>query len=116
MQFKINDALERCLLKDRFHFKKTFQRISSMPDFDDEKSNGDDEKLLAFEKLLVKIDKSQTLRNARAESVPKISYPDLPVADKRELIKQTIDEIKWLSLLVRQDQVKQPKFQKCVLS
>ncbi|MBF7072935.1 ATP-dependent RNA helicase HrpA [Glaciecola sp. MH2013] len=83
MQFKINDALERCLLKDRFHLHKQYQKISSLA--------GGDEKLAAFETLLHKIDASQTERRHRLDSVPKISYPDLPVSNKREDIKQAIE-------------------------
>jgi ATP-dependent helicase HrpA len=83
MQFKINDALDRCLLKDRFRLSKQYQKLSRLAD--------SDAKLASFEALLHSIDESQLARQSRAESVPAISYPDLPVSDKRDDIKEAID-------------------------
>ncbi|MEQ3658516.1 MAG: ATP-dependent RNA helicase HrpA [Glaciecola sp.] len=84
MQFKINDALERCLLKDRFRLSKQYQKLSRLAD--------SDTKLASFEALLHSIDESQLARQSRAESVPSIDYPDLPVADKRDDIKEAISK------------------------
>ena len=82
MQFKINDALERCLLKDRFRLSKQYQKLSRLAD--------SETKLASFEALLHSIDESQLARKSRADSVPRIYYPDLPVADKRDDIKEAI--------------------------
>ena len=83
MQFKLNNALEKCLIKDRFPLKRQYQRLEKLSD--------GDEKLLAFEQFLLRVDESQGARQNRKNAMPIIEYPDLPVSDKREDIKQAID-------------------------
>ncbi|MFQ3249670.1 MAG: ATP-dependent helicase HrpA [Glaciecola sp.] len=82
MQFKLNNALEKCLLKDRFPLRRQYQKLEKLPD--------NDEKILAFERFLNKVDESQRARKGREDAIPKIEYPDLPVSDKREDIKEAI--------------------------
>ena len=82
MQFKLNNALEKCLLKDRFPLKRKYQKLEKLPD--------DDHKMNAFEAFLVQVDKSQQARESRQHAVPIIKYPDLPVSNKREDIKSAI--------------------------
>lgn len=82
MQFKLNNALEKCLLKDRFPLKRQYQKLEQLPDNDD--------KMTAFEGFLTRVDESQCARKARLNAIPAIEYPDLPVSDKREDIKEAI--------------------------
>jgi ATP-dependent helicase HrpA len=83
MQFKLNNALDKCLLKDRFPLRRQYSKLEKLPDGDD--------KLLSLERFLLRVDQSQQARTARANAVPTIEYPDLPVSDKREDIKHAID-------------------------
>ncbi|MFT5542128.1 MAG: ATP-dependent helicase HrpA [Arenicella sp.] len=82
MQFKLNNALEKCLLKDRFPLKRKYQKLEKLPN--------DDHKMNAFEAFLVQVDKSQQARQSREDAVPIIEYPDLPVSNKRDDIKSAI--------------------------
>ena len=84
MQFKLNNALEKCLLKDRFPLRRQYQRLEKLPD-------SDQQKMSAFESFLLKVDASQRSRQGRQDALPTIEYPDLPVSDKREDIKHAID-------------------------
>jgi ATP-dependent helicase HrpA len=83
MQFKLNNALEKCLLKDRFPLRRQYQKLEQLPDSDD--------KLSALERFLLRVDQSQLARKGREDAVPIIEYPDLPVSDKRDDIKHAID-------------------------
>jgi ATP-dependent helicase HrpA len=83
MQFKLNNALDKCLLKDRFPLRRQYSKLEKLPDGDD--------KLLSLERFLLRVDQSQQARIVRGNAVPIIKYPDLPVSDKREDIKYAID-------------------------
>ncbi|MFT7259934.1 MAG: ATP-dependent helicase HrpA, partial [Glaciecola sp.] len=83
MQFKLNNALDKCLLKDRFPLRRQYSKLEKLSD--------GDEKLLSLERFLLRVDQSQQARTARENAVPTIEYPDLPVSDKREDIKHAID-------------------------
>ena len=83
MQFKLNNALDKCLLKDRFPLRRQYSKLEKLRDGDD--------KLLSLERFLLRVDQSQQAKTARENAVPTIEYPDLPVSDKREDIKHAID-------------------------
>ncbi len=76
--------LDTCLLADRFRLKRRLQNVVSMQK---KGQAGADEKLAAVSQAIAT---SAAKRSARAEQVPDVSYPALPVSDKKEAIKAAI--------------------------
>lgn len=82
MQFKINNALERVMARDKFPFLRRFRNI--------EKQADSEKKLASFETLLKQIDESQQLVQKRLAALPNVEYPELPVSAKKDDIKSLI--------------------------
>lgn len=75
---QFNRLVERCMISDRFHLQKAWQRCQKTPD------------AVALEKLLQRLQHSLNKAQARAAKLPKIAYPDLPVSANRGDIKAAI--------------------------
>ena len=84
MSLNIKKALERCLQKDKFRFSNRAKALARLQD--------NDAYLAALEKLMLEVDSSQNHWQKRADSIPTIRYPDLPVAHKKDEIKALIDK------------------------
>lgn len=76
------EAIERCMLADRHPLRRKFQSIRRRVKEDKQSSS-------QLNELQARIDKSLALVERR-QSIPLIEYPDLPIADKRELIAEAI--------------------------
>ncbi|WP_395343043.1 ATP-dependent RNA helicase HrpA [Ningiella sp. W23] len=83
MSLDIDKALSRCLYKDTFRFRRKFRDISRVD------CNKAAQQVL--ETLMKDIQRSQQAAENRANAMPKIEYPDLPVAEKKEDIKALIE-------------------------
>ena len=77
--------IQDCLRKDQYRLRAAFKKIQNP---DQQGMQQVDEQSLA--KLEKRIDHSITLRLQREQSIPRIQYPDLPVAEKAEQITQAI--------------------------
>ena len=76
-----NDQLALCMGKDRFRFTRRYREIQAL----------DGEKLATgLSKLVAQINLSQTRVKERRQALPKITYPDLPVSERQDDIKQAI--------------------------
>lgn len=73
-----------CMAKDRFRFSQRARQINKLSDTTKREQQG--------LKLTQDIEKSAVLLSARQEIKVHISYPDLPVSDKKEDIKALIAE------------------------
>jgi len=72
------------LQKDKFRFSNRAKALARLQD--------NDAYLAALEKLMLEVDSSQNHWQKRADSIPTIRYPDLPVAHKKDEIKALIDK------------------------
>ena len=80
-QALFNDQLALCMGKDRFRFTRRYREIQAL----------DGEKLATgLSKLVAQINLSQTRVKERRQALPKITYPDLPVSERQDDIKQAI--------------------------
>ena len=77
----LNDLLEqitRCMTQDRHKLRQQAQRLGKQPA---------EEKLAA---LISAVEQSVSQAEARRASIPPLSYPELPVADKKDDIAQAL--------------------------
>ncbi|MFC4699496.1 ATP-dependent RNA helicase HrpA [Glaciecola siphonariae] len=84
MSLNLDIAIKRCLQKHQFTFKRRLHDIERVKD-----------KQVKHDKLAQltnDITASAHLREQRASALPRIHYPDLPVAQKKDDIKALIDK------------------------
>ena len=77
-------AITRCLRKDQHAFGKALRKIRS--DLKAGREVGE-----ALVQLSDRIERSITQRKARDAAVPPLTFPDLPVADKKDMIARAIE-------------------------
>lgn len=82
MSLNLQKAIKRCLLKHQHRFRRKAQDISRIED--------EQKRQAGLETLMNEMAKSQAQCEQRLHAVPNISYPDLPVAQKKEDIKALI--------------------------
>ncbi len=82
---QLTHAIQHCMLPDRHGFRQKLRRLSKMLA---QKKPSEQ----AFADLQKRIERSMALVDQRRASVPKLNFPDLPIADKRELIAETINK------------------------
>nr|WP_136249514.1 ATP-dependent RNA helicase HrpA [Ningiella ruwaisensis] len=80
----LDSAIVRCMQKDQYRFSRQLSDINRLKD--------EDAKQEKLEQLMLRIAGSQKLRELRQQSLPEISYPDLPVAHKKDEIKALIEK------------------------
>ncbi len=85
-QFRIKTLagqLKHCLIADRYRFKKQLDRIRT----EFKKGLAVEEKL---SRLAAKIERSCAQRQKRLYSIPELSFPELPISEKRREIAELI--------------------------
>jgi ATP-dependent helicase HrpA len=83
MVLDLEKALSRCLQKHKHRFSRKAQELARMKD--------EPTRQTALEALMNEMAASQQARENRANAVPIIEYPDLPVAQKKDDIKALIE-------------------------
>jgi ATP-dependent helicase HrpA len=83
MSQDLKNALTRCLQKHKHRFARRGQEIARIDDADKRQK--------ALEALMQQIAASQLACERRTAAVPDITYPDLPVAHKKDDIKALIE-------------------------
>ncbi|MEC7689241.1 MAG: ATP-dependent RNA helicase HrpA [Pseudomonadota bacterium] len=78
------DQLSLCMLADRFPLRRRIQKLSGLIKSQSEQAAD------AISDVRQRIDASKAKRALRAENLPAIEYPPLPVSDKKDDIKQAI--------------------------
>lgn len=84
MPLNLEKALSRCLQKHKHKFSKKAHEIARIKD--------EHERQTVLEQLMHEMASSQQLRENRLLAVPTITYPDLPVAQKKDDIKALIEK------------------------
>lgn len=84
MSLNLEKAISRCLQKHKHGFTRKARELCKIKD--------DVKRQAALEKLMNQIASSQSVLENRALAVPKIVYPDLPVAQKKDDIKALIEK------------------------
>ncbi len=83
---KLSERIERVMICDRFRLRRSVQTIQQR-----EKENKPTDR--GLDKLLKEIEQSEGRVNARAKSVPEITYDDeLPISARREEIRKAIEQ------------------------
>ncbi len=83
-----NNQLKQCMLSDVFRFRRRLQKIKQI-------SKQSDEQICVqkLDQLGKEIERSIAIALTRKQNLPLISYPDiLPISQKSELIKKTIQQ------------------------
>ena len=81
-QVDFDTQLRLCMRKDVYRFKRRYHDCQAL----------DGEKLTStLTKLLLDVERSQARVKARQQALPKITYPDLPVSERQDDIKQAIE-------------------------
>ncbi|MGH8547798.1 MAG: ATP-dependent RNA helicase HrpA [Methylococcales bacterium] len=80
---EFEESLGNCLNRDRFAFSRRLRKLKDL-----HKKGADlDTELQSLERS---IERSSEIRSRRSRSIPEINYPDLPVSDQREELKEAI--------------------------
>lgn len=78
----VKSRIANCLLKDQFRLRRRLQHCKTLKD---------DALTAQLNRIAADISRSEALRRARAENLPKVSYPpQLPVSEKKDDIKAAI--------------------------
>lgn len=87
------EQLDNCLINDKFRLKRRIQQLAKqIKDKGDKSANsaGDERLAAEHEKLLADLQKSLSACELRQQNLPEVSYPPLPVSDKKDDIKAAI--------------------------
>ncbi|MDT0594197.1 ATP-dependent RNA helicase HrpA [Glaciecola petra] len=84
MKVDLSSELALCMLKDRFFLKRKYQQCSQIAD--------PNKMTVAVEAWQKKVEESKALLSKRKALTLNISYPDLPVSDKKDAIKALISK------------------------
>ncbi|MDX5407263.1 MAG: ATP-dependent RNA helicase HrpA [Chromatiaceae bacterium] len=78
----VKSRIANCLLKDQFRLRRRLQHCKTLKD---------DALTAQLNRIVADISRSEALRRARLENLPKVSYPpQLPVSEKKDDIKAAI--------------------------
>uniref|UniRef100_UPI004047BA7B ATP-dependent RNA helicase HrpA n=1 Tax=Rheinheimera sp. TaxID=1869214 RepID=UPI004047BA7B len=78
----LHSRIAHCLLKDQFRLCRRLHNCKNMPE---------EAKTAQLQRIAADIARSEALRSARAQALPKVSYPpQLPVSEKKDDIKAAI--------------------------
>ncbi|HEX5793560.1 MAG TPA: ATP-dependent RNA helicase HrpA, partial [Rheinheimera sp.] len=78
----LHSRIAHCLLKDQFRLRRRLHNCKSL---------ADDSKTVQLQRIATDITRSEAQRTARAQALPKVSYPpQLPVSEKKDDIKAAI--------------------------
>ena len=78
----LNSRIASCLLKDQFRLRRRLHNCKTLTD---------EVKTTQLQRIAADIQRSEALREQRAQALPKVSYPpQLPVSEKKDDIKAAI--------------------------
>ncbi|WP_040552193.1 ATP-dependent RNA helicase HrpA [Rheinheimera nanhaiensis] len=79
---ELHSRITHCLLKDQFRLRRRLQHCKTLTD---------DALTAQLNRIAADISRSEALRSARSENLPKVTYPpQLPVSEKKDDIKAAI--------------------------
>jgi len=82
------EKLSQCLSADTFRLKRRIQKLAS--ELKNQKDNEDSSLENKWKSLVNDIDASANMHQWRQENLPEVTYPPLPVSDKKDDIKAAI--------------------------